>query len=304
MKILLIGRNGQVGWELRRSLSALGEVIAPERSELDLGDVASIRRAVRGIKPSLVVNAAAYTEVDKAESEAALAFRINADAPAVLAEETKRVGAGLVHYSTDYVFDGAKHDPYVEEDAPNPLNVYGRSKLAGEVAVRAIARDYLILRTSWVYAQRGRNFLLTMLRLAQDGAILRIVADQRGAPTYSRTIADATAHLITCLRNSASATDESSWRHSGLYHLSCMGSTSWCGFARSIFALSRAADSTWELMLEEISTSDYGAAAARPLNSGLSNDKLKKTFDISLPRWDHALELCMEDLQGRSGLSR
>ena len=132
MKILLIGRNGQVGWELRRSLSALGEVIAPERSELDLGDAASIRRAVRGIKPSLVVNAAAYTEVDKAESEAALAYRINADAPAVLAEETKRVGAGLVHYSTDYVFDGAKHDPYVEEDAPNPLNVYGRSKLAGD----------------------------------------------------------------------------------------------------------------------------------------------------------------------------
>ena len=283
MRILLTGAGGQVGGELKSTLAALGEVQALRRAEVDLGDTDAIRRVVRAANPDTIVNAAAYTAVDKAESERDAAFAVNAVAPGVLAEEAKRNGALLVHYSTDYVFDGTKPSPYVEQDAPNPINVYGESKLEGERAIAASGCRYLILRTSWVYGPRGSNFMLTMLRLAKERPELRVVDDQVGAPTSSLEIARATAQL---LRPGAH----------GLYHLAAAGQTSWCGFARAI--LERAGIATPVIAIR---TEDYPTAARRPRNSRLDCSRLRADFGVTLAPWDEALAETMAARSYNSG---
>jgi dTDP-4-dehydrorhamnose reductase len=275
LRILLTGGNGQVGGELRKALALLGEVAAFGHAELDLADAARVRDAVRAANPDVIVNAAAYTAVDKAESEREAAFAVNALAPGVLAEEAKKSGALLVHYSTDYVFDGAKAAPYVEEDEPNPINVYGASKLAGERAIAASGCRYLILRTSWVYGPRGSNFMLTMLRLAKERPELRVVDDQVGAPTSSLAIARAT---VQALRPGAH----------GLYHLAAAGQTSWCGFARAI--LKRAGIAT---PVTAIRTEDYPTPAKRPRNSRLDCARLRADFGISMAPWEEGLAEAM-----------
>jgi len=271
LRILLTGRNGQVGWELERALAPLGEMIATDRSTLDLTSEEQIRSVVRAVKPNVIVNAAAYTAVDKAESEPELAMRINGFAPGVLAEEAKRLGALLVHYSTDYVFDGEKATPYVEEDEPNPINVYGRTKLEGERAVKASGCRHLILRTSWVYGTRGKNFLLTMLRLARERSELRVVDDQVGAPTSSRAIARAT---VECLGRSPQ----------GLYHFSARGKVTWCGFAHAILARARI-----DTPVVAIRSEDYPTPARRPRNSCLDCSRLRADCGVSIASWEEML---------------
>lgn len=275
MRILLTGGDGQVGWELRRTLAVLGEVQALRRPEMDLGDTDAIRRVVRAANPDTIVNAAAYTAVDKAESKRDAAIAVNAVAPGVLADEAKRNGALLVHYSTDYVFDGTKPSPYVEEDAPNPINVYGESKLEGERAITTSGCRYLILRTSWVYGPRGSNFMLTMLRLARERPELRVVDDQVGAPTSSLEIARATA---TLLAKGAL----------GLYHMTAGGETTWCGFARAVLA--RAGLAT---PVVAIRTEDYPTPARRPRNSRLNCGRLRADFSLALPPWEEGLSEAM-----------
>ncbi len=284
MRILLTGVNGQVGWELQRTLAPLGEVIAAGRSLLDLADTASIRRRVAAIAPDLIVNPAAYTAVDQAESEPDPARAINSDAPGELAA----CGVPLVHFSTDYVFDGCKSAAYTEADAPNPLGVYGASKLAGEQAVQRSGTPHLILRTSWVYGLRGRNFLLTMQRLARERDVLTVVDDQFGAPNWSRLIAEASALTVARWldRPDRAAT-------SGIYHLSCGGRTSWHGFTAAILAHMATAD-TKLARLTATPTSGYPAAAVRPANSQLNCDKLATCFGVRLPDWESALALCLE----------
>ena len=276
MKILLTGKTGQVGWELARLLPALGELRATDRNEIDLSEPDSIRRAVRETKPDLIVNAAAYTAVDKAESEAALAMRINGEAPGVLAEEAMRLGSLLVHYSTDYVFDGEKPGTYVETDQPNPVSVYGSSKLAGERAIAASGCRHLIFRTCWVYGPRGRNFLLTILKAARERPELKVVDDQFGAPTSSAAIAQATKLAIA------------TGRGQGIYHLSAAGRTNWHGFAQAIVE-----GAGLKTPVRPIPSSDYPAAARRPRNSVLDNSKLKKEFGIALPDWRAGLREVM-----------
>ncbi|MDR5831982.1 dTDP-4-dehydrorhamnose reductase [Caballeronia sp. LP006] len=285
--ILLTGVNGQVGFELARGLQGLGKVVALDRAGLDLSDLGQVRRVVRDVKPSLIVNPAAYTAVDKAESDVGAAMRINGEAPGVLAEEAKRLGAALVHYSTDYVFDGTKDGAYVEDDAVNPQNVYGRSKLAGEQAIVASGCDHLIFRTSWVYGTRGKNFLLTMLKLGAERDELSVVADQIGAPTWSKTIAALTANVLA-----QSVTGPRKWwpKNSGAYHLTASGSTSWHGFAQEIFDLSGLAKMP---AVKPIPASAYPTPAARPANSCMSNEKLIATFGLRAPDWREALQLCM-----------
>lgn len=287
MNILLTGINGQVGWELRRTLCPLGRVVAVDRKELDLADPDAIHAKVRALSPKLIVNPAAYTAVDRAEHEPDQARAINAIAPGVLAEAAKGCGAILVHYSTDYVFDGSKVGPYVEDDAPNPLNVYGATKLEGEEAIRASGARHLILRTSWVYGTRGHNFLLTMQRLMRERAELKIVDDQVGAPTWSRLIAEATALILAqCLSPARGADRPEPW---GTYHLTCAGETSWFGFAKAIAELGG-----YSTRLKPISTADYPTPARRPANSRLDNSKLARTFGIRLPHWREALDLCLQ----------
>jgi dTDP-4-dehydrorhamnose reductase len=282
LRILLLGKNGQVGWELARALAPLGEVTALGRAELDLADVPRLIATVRALQPEVIVNAAAYTAVDKAESEQDAAFAVNATAPRVLAEEAKRSGALLVHFSTDYVFDGAKATPYVEEDPTNPLNVYGASKLAGERAIPAAGCRHLILRTSWVYGPRGANFMLTMLRLARERPQLRVVDDQVGAPTSSRAIADATAAVL--VRAMASPGLE------GLYHLTASGETSWCGFARAILARAGI-----EIPVVPIPTEQYPTPARRPRNSRLDCARLRAAFGVTLAPWQESLAEAMRE---------
>jgi len=284
--ILLIGKNGQVGWELQRTLAPLGEVVALDRQQLDLSNPAQIQERVREIKPGLIVNAAAYTTVDRAEAEPELAMAVNGTAPGILAEEAKRIGAAIIHYSTDYVFDGTKTIPYTEEDAPNPLNVYGHTKLAGEQAVQAAGVPHLILRTSWIYGLRGKNFLRTVLKLLEsDREELRVVDDQVGAPTWCRMVAEATAQII--------AKDGDLFRETGgTYHLSAGGQTSWYGFAGEImrYALHFIPYTT---RLRSIPTSEYPTPACRPAYSVLSNAKLKVAFGVVLPGWEEGLKLAL-----------
>ena len=285
-KILVTGKNGQVGWELQRTLACLGEVVALDRQVLDLSCPDSIRAVIRGVKPHLIVNPAAYTAVDQAESEPELAQAVNGIAPGVMAEESKRLGAVMVHYSTDYVFDGSKSKPYTEEDAPCPLNVYGRTKLAGEEAVRAAGVPHLILRTSWVYGARGRNFLLTIRRLAQEREELKIVADQIGAPTWSRLIAEATAQIVAQRLGRLQELQ-------GTYNFTAGGNTSWHGFAAAIVTNGGAVK---QPRLLPIPSSEYPLPAPRPKNSVLSNDKLRRDFGLAMPDWQAGLGLCLDDL--------
>jgi dTDP-4-dehydrorhamnose reductase len=298
-RFLLIGREGQVAHELRRSLACLGLVAALDRRTdppVDLADLDSLRRAVQTFLPDLIINAAAYTAVDKAEQEPELAFRINGEAPGVLAEEGRRVGAGLIHYSTDYVFTGDAEQPYSEKDAVGPLGVYGRSKLAGEEAIRQVGFSHMILRTAWVYGGRGQNFLLTMLRLMREREVLKVVDDQRGAPTWSRMIAEATAFMVArTVCRGPFALDSAT----GVYHLTCGGQTTWHGFAARIRKLGIEQGLLPEscARLEPIPTSSYPTPARRPAYSVLSNDKLRELFKLSLPEWEEALAQCMADFQ-------
>lgn len=290
MKVLLTGKNGQLGWELSRALAPLGEIAAFDRGRLDLAVPDQIVSAVRSVQPDVIVNAAAYTAVDRAETEPESAHAINAAAAGILAEEAKRAGALLVHYSTDYVFDGVKETPYVEEDSPNPLNVYGTSKLAGERAIRAVDAPHLILRTSWVYAARGANFFLTIRRLLREKSSLRIVSDQIGAPTSAAALADATAQILRRHDRLALGT------MSGIYHITAGGSTSWHGFATQIARLERETlEST--PAIAPIPSSEYPTPALRPRNSRLSNEKLLARLDVTLPSWEACLEKCHGQLQ-------
>jgi dTDP-4-dehydrorhamnose reductase len=294
MRILLTGSTGQVGWELARALMPLGEVIAVDRNQADLTDLYALRAIVDELQPNVIVNPAAYTAVDKAESESELAFRVNAEAPGILAEDANKIGALLVHYSTDYVFDGSKVSPYTETDDTNPINVYGQSKLAGEQAIQAVDGDYLILRTSWVYASRGSNFLKTILRLAAEREELKIVADQIGTPTWARLIAEVTTHII---RQSVFE-QQSSIFNSTTYNLTASGETSWHGFAQKIVELAKEQGKSdlKNRAILPIPTSDYPLPAKRPANSRLSNDSLEQQFGLVMPSWDNALRLCMQEL--------
>jgi dTDP-4-dehydrorhamnose reductase len=297
LKILLIGSEGQVAYELRRTLACLGEIDTRglgAEPRLDLADFDAVRAAVREVRPDLIVNAAAYTAVDKAEQEAELAFRINGEAVGVLAEEARAMEAGLIHYSTDYVFPGDGRTPYREDDPLGPLSAYGRSKLAGEEAIRQSGVPHLILRTAWVYGRRGGNFLLTMLRLMREREVLRVVDNQRGAPTWSRLIAEATALLIArAVRNGRFELGD----QSGTYHLTCGGETTWYGFAAKIRELGLARGLLPEncARLEPIPTSGYPTPAKRPAYSVLSNEKLLENFGLALPDWEEALQLCLAD---------
>jgi dTDP-4-dehydrorhamnose reductase len=291
-RILLTGANGQVGWELRRTLASLGEVIALDSSSMNLADADAIRKKVGEIAPHIIVNPAAYTAVDKAESEPGLAHAVNATAPGMLAEAAGRTGALLVHYSTDYVFDGSGAAPWREDDACGPLNVYGTTKLAGECAIQAAGCRHLIFRTSWVYGSRGSNFLLTMRRLLRERPELKIVADQVGAPTWCRDLAEATAQVLSQIVSPASGLDRGvPW---GVYHMTNAGETSWHGFAAAIQALDEFDETCVPAHLLPIPSSDYPTPAKRPRNSRLSNDKLEQTFGLRLQDWRAALALCLE----------
>lgn len=283
--ILLTGANGQVGWELRRTLSCLGEVVALDSRAMNLADANAVRQKVREIAPLIIVNPAAHTAVDKAETEVELARAVNAVAPGVLAEEAARLDALLVHYSTDYVFNGSGTTPWRENDACDPLNVYGATKLEGERAIQASGCRHLIFRTSWVYGARGSNFLLTMRRLMRERPELKIVADQIGAPTWCRDLAEATALVLSQLRG---ADQTAPW---GVYHMSNGGETSWHGFAETIQALDGMA-----ARLLPIPSSDYPTPAQRPLNSRLNNDRLEQTFGLRLQDWRAALALCVDEM--------
>jgi len=285
MRILVLGRHGQVGAALTQSMQGLGELIALDRAQLDLSNPDAIRTALRELQPQMIINAAAYTAVDAAESDEATAFQVNAEAPRVIAEESERLGAALIHYSTDYVFDGGKQGSWLEDDAPAPLSVYGRSKLAGEQAITDVGGSHLILRTSWVYGLHGKNFLLTMLKLAETRDELAIVDDQIGAPTWAVTIADATAAII---RDSGESAQLAAL--SGIYHLCAGGHTSWFGFAEAIFAH---ASIERKPKLRPITTAEYPTPAKRPSNSMLNTDKFRHTFG-DLPAWDNALQTCMQ----------
>ncbi len=289
--ILLTGASGQVGWELRRTLATLGRVVAPDRDELDLSQPESITLAVRHIKPDLIVNPAAYTAVDKAESEQTLTYTVNAEAPSVFAREAARLGITLVHFSTDYVFDGRKKTAYIESDQTSPLGVYGASKLDGEKAVMESGAQHLILRTSWVYGMRGKNFLLTMQRLAREREELGVVNDQFGAPTWSRSIAEATAQILA-MWLSPGTSEDNRRQLSGTYHLSCAGRTSWHYFAAAIMSNMQTAGAH-TARLNPITTADYPTPAKRPANSVLSNEKLQQAFGIFMPAWEDALRLCL-----------
>ena len=296
-RILLTGKNGQVGKALCSSLPYLGEVTALDRRQLDLGKPDEIRRVIRAIRPDLIVNAAAYTAVDRAESEPELAEAINAVAPRILAEEALEIGSAVVHYSTDYIFDGTNNAPYREDDEARPLNVYGRTKLRGERALRQSGASHLVFRTAWVYAEEGRNFLLTVLRLATEREELRIVQDQVGSPTWSRAIGEATTTILSQIY-----TREDSKRHfrsiSGTYHMTAGGQASWYDFGKAILEESRdhVLDAPWftaatgrrPLIAKRvipITTSEYPTAARRPSYSVLSNALLERTFSVQLPDW-------------------
>lgn len=292
-KIMLTGVGGQVGHSLSSALSGFN-VTELTRKELDLIDPAAIQRVIREIKPDLIIHPAAYTAVDKAESEPELANAINVGAPRVIAEEAARVGAALIHFSTDYVYDGMKSTPYLETDQANPCSVYGKSKLAGEEAIRAVGLPHLILRTSWVYSAYGKNFLKTILRLAAENKSVNVVADQFGAPTTSRSIAHAVSHILM-------AWDASDEAQAGVYHVTNDGRTSWHGFAQEIIRQYQHLDKKPSLQADvkgvmELTTAEYPCAAPRPNNSCLSNQKLDDTFGVALPSWQNALEEVMQEI--------
>ncbi|WP_411383614.1 dTDP-4-dehydrorhamnose reductase [Pseudomonas sp. L7] len=286
MKILVCGRNGQVAQALQQALAGLGELHLLGRDQLDLAQPEAMREPLRQLAPDLIINAAAHTAVDQAESEAPLAYAINAEGPRVLAEEAARLGTPLIHYSTDYVFDGNKTMPYVEDDPVHPLGVYGQSKLAGEQAIAAVGAQHLILRTSWVYSLHGRNFLLTMQRLLQERPQLKVVDDQIGAPTWAGTIAASTRALIERWQ----AGQAGAW---GTYHLTAQGETSWFGFAEAIAAQLKARGLPCAELLP-IPSSEYPTPARRPLNSRLDCSRLAREWQVSQPHWQQALIDCLK----------
>jgi dTDP-4-dehydrorhamnose reductase len=278
--ILVIGSNGQLGFELVRSLAPLGEVIAADRARLDLADTDALIAAVRGMKPDLIVNAGAYTAVDLAEKEAALASAVNAHAPGVLAEEARKIGAVLIHYSTDYVFDGSRTTPYSEDAPTAPINMYGKTKLDGERAIAAVGAAALVFRTSWVYGMRGRNFLLTILKLAEERDELRVVADQSGVPNWSRTLAEATARVVG--GGLPGLVDRA-----GVYHLSAVGVASWYEFARAVVG------DVPKPRVVPIATADYPLPARRPAYGVLDTGRFSATFGFALPDWRISLASCL-----------
>ena len=292
MRILLTGKNGQVGGEFSRLYSSPGDVVSVGREDCDLSSEQAIRDLVRQVQPEIIVNAAAYTAVDRAETERDLCFAINAAAPRILAEEAARLNALLIHYSTDYVFNGEKPEPYLETDPINPVSVYGASKAEGEVAIARTASQYVVLRTSWVYAGQGRNFLLTMLRLGAERPELRVVDDQIGAPTSAASIAAATIRLLDQYGSGVSLPN-------GIYHMTAGGSTSWYGFAQAIFGSGVLAASP---RLQPIPSSDYPTPARRPANSVLANDKFAHTFGFRLPPWQEQLQDVLAGMH--TGVSR
>lgn len=295
MKILLTGKNGQVGFELQRSLAPLGEIIAVDHADCDLSDPEAIRSLVRQSRPDIIVNPAAYTAVDKAEAAPELAAAVNATAPGVLAEEAARLGALLVHYSTDYVFDGAMPGAYKETDATNPQSVYGRTKRDGEVAVRNAHARHLILRTSWVVGAHGGNFAKTMLKLAAERDSLNVVADQWGAPTPAALLADITAHLIRQYHNAPEAFPY------GTYHCVAGGETNWCDYARFVIGEAIRAGRPMRVTPEAvrgITTADYPTPARRPANSRLDTMRLKTTFGLELPHWQAGLDHVLQQILG------
>jgi dTDP-4-dehydrorhamnose reductase len=294
-RILITGGTGQLGFELQRSFSGAGSITTADRKVLDLADPDQIRAVVRRVRPQVILNAGAYTAVDRAETERDLAHAVNADAPRILAEEALRLNALLVHYSTDYVFDGTKPQPWSETDATHPLNAYGATKLAGEQAIQAVGGRYLIFRTSWVYGPHGKNFLFTMLRLGRERDRLSIVDDQIGAPTTSIALANATRQIIAGALAGRFGED---W--AGLYHMTCAGAASWFGFAQAIFARAAVALGAKAPELVPITTADYPLPAARPHNSVLSNAKLHERFAVQLPSWESALEEVLQILRGQS----
>ena len=289
-RVLILGAQGQLGIELQKTFTGAGEVVALGRERCDLANSESIRKAMAEVAPAIVLNAAAYTAVDRAESEPELAMRVNGEAPGVLAEEARSIDALLVHYSTDYVFDGSKQGPWVEDDPVNPLNEYGRTKLAGERRIAEAGGRYLIFRTSWVYSPHGNNFLKTMLRLGRERDQLRVVNDQIGAPTTAAALARATRAVIDGL-DSVSQSEVS-----GIYHMTCSGETSWCGFAQEIFRRARAPeDRKWPEVVG-IPDTEYPTPAKRPKNSVLCNSKLQTRFGVALPRWEDALGETLEEM--------
>lgn len=293
-RILILGSSGQLGRELLRSFSGAGEILSCDRTTVDFTAHEQVRGAVRNMSPDVIVNAAAYTAVDRAESEPDIAMAVNGRAPEILAEEAARLGALLIHYSTDYVFDGSKAGPWVETDATNPLNQYGRSKLAGEDAIRRIGGRFLILRTSWVYGPYGNNFMLTMLRLGRERDQLRVVNDQIGSPTTSIELAEATRKLADGVL-AGTFGEAASW--AGTYHLTCCESVSWCDFARAIFARGAKVLGGKLPEVSPIRTSEYPTPARRPLNSVLSNAKFNARFGMSLAAWEDALDRVLVELQ-------
>jgi dTDP-4-dehydrorhamnose reductase len=307
-RILITGGSGQVGEALTRTLAPLGEVFTPGRDELDLGDAKSIRKVMREFRPRWVVNAGAYTAVDNAESEPEAAFAINATAPEIFAEEVRDIGSVLVHFSTDYVFDGSKTTAYVESDPTNPLNVYGSSKLAGERALAASGVAHFIFRTSWVYGATGKNFLLTILKLAREREHLRIVGDQHGAPTWSYDLARMTAHVIEYFEQlageSKSSLSEVTGSASGIYHASGAGETTWCGFAaHAVAELQTLEPETKLATLEAISTAEYPTPAKRPLNSRLDCLKLADVLGWRMPDWRESLSPVVANLARQANRS-
>jgi dTDP-4-dehydrorhamnose reductase len=292
-KILIVGNAGQLGRELERFFAGMGPIVAVDRESVDLADEGQTRDLVSRAEPDVILNAAAYTAVDRAEAERDLALAINAQAPRVLAEEARKRGALFVHYSTDYVFDGKKPVPWTEDDKPYALNIYGASKLAGELAVQEVGGNYFIFRTSWVYGPHGNNFLLTMLRLAKERSSLSIVDDQIGGPTTSIELARSTHTIVSgLLADRFGNMDECA----GLYHMTCRGSTSWYGFAKAIFDRSAALLGVKPPKLVPIGTKDYPTPALRPQNSVLSNAKLKSRFGFQLQSWEEALEEVLQVL--------
>jgi dTDP-4-dehydrorhamnose reductase len=302
-RILITGATGQIGWQLQRTLAPLGDVIACTRSELDFAQPEQVAKVIHDRKPDIVVNAAAYTSVDRAESEPDLTHTVNAETPGRIAEELARTGGLLVHYSTDYVFDGSKPGPYDEDDSTGPLNVYGRSKLAGEQAIAASGCPHIILRTTWVYDIRGKNFLRTVLRLAREREELTMIADQHGAPTWARSIAEATAQIVArCIQHH----DTGDWGYNGTFHLTAAGETTWAGFAEQILDEYESL-AEWPADTEEwgspllakrvvpIPSEQYPTPARRPANSVLSNRKLRETFGLLLPDWRDLLRLALQD---------
>lgn len=306
--ILVIGRNGQVARELPRNLRTLAPVTVVGRPEADLQDAGSLRQIIRKLSPAVVVNAAAYTAVDQAEKEFDVAMKVNGEAAGAIAEEAQRVNALLVHYSSDYVFDGTKQDPYVEEDVPAPLSVYGASKLAGDRNIEAVGGSYLILRTSWVYDAHGKNFLNTITKLAPERPELQVVQDQIGAPTWSGDIAFATSQILGRLNASdpCSRPAEVLGQRRGVYNTTAQGSVSWYGFATEILnEMQRNAPISGKGLLAKvvpIATSEYRTPARRPMNSRLSNAKLESTFAIELPHWEASFKKVFAEKLSRTGL--